>query len=288
MKDRFHFQIPAKTVLFLLTLLFAGLIVASFFKTGITDSFSGAVSAVILPMQKGLNQIGSAIFTEAEEIATLRQVQEENKQLKEQIAALLEEKSLSQQDKYELETYRELFGLKQEYSEYEMVGARVIGKDSGKWFHSFLIDKGSEDGLSADMTVIAQGGLVGIITAVGPTSARVMSIIDDESNITAMSLNGRENFIVSGDLELYEDGLMRTMYIDKESDIGHGDKIVTSNISSVYLPGILIGYIDAVDVDANNMTKSGTLIPVVDFEHLETVLVITTLKNKGDDIVDGR
>ncbi len=286
MKDRFNFRIPAKMVLFLLTLTFLALLVLSFFKSSVTDALQNGINAAIMPMQKGLNQLGSQIFSEAESLAALKKAQEENVRLKEQLAALQEEKSLSQRDKYELETYRELFKLDQEYSQYEKVGARVIGKDSGKWFHSFLIDKGSDDGLAKDMVVIAQGGLVGIITAVGPRSARVMSIIDDESNITAMSENTRESFVVSGDLELYEDGMLRVMYIDKESEIGPGDKIITSNISSVYLPGILIGYIDEIAVDSNNMTKSGTLIPVVDFEHLETVLVITTLKNTGDDIIE--
>ncbi len=286
MKDRFNFRIPAKMVLFLLTLSFLVMLVLSFFRSSVTDVVENGISAAIMPMQKGLNQLGSQIFSEAENLAALKKAQEENVRLKEQLAALQEEKSLSQQDKYELETYRELFKLDQEYSQYEKVGARVIGKDSGKWFHSFLIDKGSDDGLEKDMVVIAQGGLVGIISAVGPRSARVMSIIDDESNITAMSENTRESFIVSGDLELYEDGMLRVMYIDKESEIGPGDKIITSNISSVYLPGILIGYIDEIAVDSNNMTKSGTLIPVVDFEHLDTVLVITTLKNTGDDIIE--
>ncbi len=284
MKDGFNFKIPARVVLFLLTLLFAVLIALSFFQSSVTDALGNGVSAAILPMQKGLNQLGARIFSEAEDLATLKHAQEENEQLKEQIAALQEEISLTEQERYELETYRELYELDQEYSQYEKVGARVIGKDSGQWFHSFLIDKGSDDGLAEDMAVIAQGGLVGVITAVGPHSARVMSIIDDESNVTAMSVAGRENFIVSGDLELYEDGLLRVMYIDRESEIGPGDKVVTSNISSVYLPGILIGYIDEVSVDPNNMTQSGTLIPVVDFEHLETVLVITALKNTGDDI----
>ena len=279
MKDRFNFRIPAKMVLFLLTLSFLVMLVLSFFRSSVTDVVENGISAAIMPMQKGLNQLGSQIFSEAENLAALKKAQEENVRLKEQLAALQEEKSLSQQDKYELETYRELFKLDQEYSQYEKVGARVIGKDSGKWFHSFLIDKGSDDGLEKDMVVIAQGGLVGIISAVGPRSARVMSIIDDESNITAMSENTRESFIVSGDLELYEDGMLRVMYIDKESEIGPGDKIITSNISSVYLPGILIGYIDEIAVDSNNMTKSGTLIPVVDFEHLDTVLVITDRKS---------
>jgi rod shape-determining protein MreC len=90
--------------------------------------------------------------------------------------------------------------------------------------------------------------------------------------------------MVSGDLELYSEGKLRIMYIDKDAEIDTGDAVVTSNISTKYLGGILIGYVDQISVDSNNMSKSGTLVPVVDFEHLDTVLVITTLKDTGDDI----
>ena len=134
------------------------------------------------------------------------------------------------------------------------------------------------------MAVLAQGGLAGIITSVGPSSSRVMAIIDDDSNITSMSMSMKESCMVSGDLELYEEGRLRLMYADKDASITEGDKIVTSNISTKYLPGLLIGYVDEIETDANNMTKSGTIIPYVDFTHLDTVLVITTLKNNGDDI----
>ena len=57
-----------------------------------------------------------------------------------------------------------------------------------------------------------------------------------------------------------------------------GDKVVTSNISDRYLPGILIGYIATVEEDSNHLTMSGKLTPVVDFEHLSDVLVITETK----------
>jgi rod shape-determining protein MreC len=57
-----------------------------------------------------------------------------------------------------------------------------------------------------------------------------------------------------------------------------GEQIVTSHISSKYLPGILVGYISKIEVDSNNLTRSGHITPAVDFQHLQEVLVITTTK----------
>ena len=66
--------------------------------------------------------------------------------------------------------------------------------------------------------------------------------------------------------------------MDSQNQVAEGDKIVTSDISDKYLPNILIGYIYAIDTDANKLTKSGLVIPAVDFEHLGQVLVITDMK----------
>jgi len=179
---------------------------------------------------------------------------------------------------------RELYELDSQYDEYPKVGARIIAKDSGNWFHSFTINKGSEDGLQIDMNVMAGSGLVGRIVAVGPTWSKVMSIIDDNSNTSGMVLSTSDRLIVCGDLELYSEGLIRfESLIDNADRVAEGDKIVTSSISDKYLPGILIGYISSLDVDSNNLTKSGLITPAVDFEHLEEVLVVTKLKQTVGD-----
>ena len=129
------------------------------------------------------------------------------------------------------------------------------------------------------MNVMSGNGLVGIITSTGPNWATVRSIIDDESNLSAMVLNTSDNMIVSGNLELYSKGSISFSNLNDENNVVvAGDQIVTSHISDKYLPGILIGYIDEIESDSNNLTKSGLLRPAVDFEHLDVVLVITELK----------
>ena len=67
---------------------------------------------------------------------------------------------------------------------------------------------------------------------------------------------------------------------NNDSVIEVGEQIVTSHISSKYLPGILIGYISEIEVDANNLTRSGYITPAVDFQHLQEVLIITSTKEQ--------
>ena len=85
----------------------------------------------------------------------------------------------------------------------------MIGKDSGNWFSTFTIDNGSEDGIEVDMNVMAGSGLVGIVVEVGPSWAKVRSIIDDSSNVSGMVLSTSDRCIVSGDLSLMDDGQIR-------------------------------------------------------------------------------
>ena len=283
MNKKFNFKIPAKQLLFFLTALLVVLIGASFINSDITSPIRNGLNQLILPLQNGFNQIGARLFSEIEDVRTLRQAQAENEQLKAEIADLKEENTRLLLERTELDELQGLLELRDQYADYDMVGARVIAKDSGNWFHSFTIDKGTEDGIQENMCVMAQGGLVGIVTYAGPTYARVMSIIDDESNVTAMSATSQDSCIVSGDLELYEDGLLRIQYVDKDDVILEDDRIVTSNTSEKYLPGLLIGFVKEIHVDANNLTQSGTLVPVVNFKHLDTVLVITTLKETGEE-----
>ena len=146
---------------------------------------------------------------------------------------------------------------------------------------SFVIDKGSNDGLADDMNVIAGGGLVGRITSVGPNWSRVTSIISDNSNVSGMTLATGDNLIVSGDLQMMAQGvILFSKLVDSQDAVAEGDKVVTSDISDKYLPNILIGYISTINKDTNNLTKSGYLTPVVDFEHLSEVLVITDKKQQ--------
>ena len=169
------------------------------------------------------------------------------------------------------------------------MAARVIARDSGNWFRIFRIDKGTKDGIRPDMNVLVNGGLIGIVTDVGLNYATVRTIIDDSSNVSGMSQRTGDICNVAGDMELYEQGRLGLDHIRKESDIESGDRIVTSNISEVYLPGILIGYAENVVTDANNITKSGALIPAGTFEGLQEVLVITQLKNElqiGDEAAE--
>lgn len=268
----------SKYILIVLTALCVLLIGITSLRDGVMDPLRTGVGYFLIPIQSGVNKVGTGIYNELTDFTKLKGALAENENLKNEIARLTEDNSRLQAERSELERLRSLYQLDQDYMQYDKIGARVIARDSEKWFQVFRINKGSADGVKVDMNVVADGGLVGIVTDVGANYATVRSIIDDSSRVSAMPVDSAYSCIVAGDLTQYEQGRLRITDFSKEGVVQDGDQIITSNISTKFLPGILIGYAVDVTVDSEHLTQSGYLIPVVDFDNLQEVLIITDVK----------
>ena len=276
-----EFTLPSKYLLFILTVLCTGMIIVTFSTNLFTGPLNSFAGIFVVPFQKGITTVGTYLKETSDKLSSITQLLNENEELKKQIDELTIANTTLEQEKYELTELRNLYELDDPYSNYKKVGARIIAKDAGNWYYSFVIDKGADDGLEIDMNIIANGALVGRIIDVGPDWAKVQSIIADNASVSGMVLSSSDNLIVTGDLELYRQGFIKfSKLVDDVDKVKIGDKIVTSNISDKYLPGILIGYISTIDDDSNNLTKSGTITPAVDFEHMNTVLVLLEQKKK--------
>lgn len=286
MKRKSKFKIPSKYVLIFLTAVCGILVYVSFTMNLSGGPLNTIAGYVFIPMQKGINHVGLWISDKTDNLKDLKDVMEENASLKAQVDDLTSELNTIKLEQYELNNLRELLKLDQKYPSYDKVAANVIGKDVGNWFSIFTIDKGKKDGVEVDMNVIAGSGLVGIVTDVGPNYAKVRSIIDDVSKVSGMVLTTSDRCIVHGDLQEMNasQNILLTDLKDSDDNVAAGDPVVTSNISDKYLQGILIGYINTIEVDSNNLTKSGTVTPAVDFEHIEEVLVILEKKVSGTEV----
>lgn len=283
LKKRTKHTIPAKYILTFLSCGCALLIIVSFISEPFGNTIKNSAAQIVVPVQKGMNHVGLWLADKSDTIKEYAKLQNENKELKQKLADIQSQNSILIQQQSELEKLRELYQLDDIYSDYPKVAARVISMQPDNWFSEFTIDKGSEDGIEVDMNVLADAGLVGRVTYVGKNYSKVTTIINDNSNVSAKSASTSDNCIVSGDLELMNEGYIRVSGISKDAGIKDGDMLLTSYISDKYLPGILIGYITNITDDGNKLTKSGYLMPVVDFSQIEEVLVITQLKETVED-----
>ena len=284
MRKKKQSKFPAKYVLLIMTILCAVIIGCSLKASGSGPVYAAA-GAVLAPMQKGVNQLGSGLTNLREHLRTKKSLEKENEELRTQLADAQENLNQVQLNQEELDNLKSLYDMDQNYADYDKIAANVIGKDAGNWFSVFLIDRGSNDGITVGMNVLADGGLAGIVIQVGPNYAKVRSIIDDNSNVSARNLSTSDLCVVSGSLKTMNESSLIDFddLRDKEDQAKVGDQIVTSNISDMFLEGIPIGYITDIKTDSNNLTKSGHIATIVDFEHLDDVFVILQTKDISTD-----
>ena len=235
--------------------------------------------------EKSINGIGSWLGEINQAFQDKQDLISKNQELQDAVDTLTEQNNILIQNQSELSRLQELYDLDEEYSSYPKVAARIISKDPGNWYDTFMINRGRNDGIRVDNNVISGKGLVGIVTEVGPDWATVRAIIDDSSYVSVMTVGTDDNCVVTGDLELIDEGKLRfSQLYDKDDKVSVGERIVTSNISDKYVEGLFVGYVSEIELDTNNLTKTGTIVTPVDFQHLKDVFVITV--NKQDSTTD--
>ena len=282
-KFRFRIHLKSKHLLAIMTFFCVSAIVATL-ASGVTSApLQEAAGLIIVPFEKSIASIGQWMTGVQDSFREKEDLIQQNKELQTTVDTLTEQNNVLLQDQAELARLEQLYELDEEYTDYPKVAARIISKDPGNWYDTFMINRGSNDGIRVDNNVIAGKGLVGIVTEVGSNWATVRSIIDDSSNVSAMTVSTDDICVVEGDLELIDEGKLRfSQLYDREEKVSVGERIVTSNISDKYVEGLFIGYVSEIELDTNNLTKTGTLVTPVDFQHLKDVFVITT--NKQDAV----
>ena len=199
-------------------------------------------------------------------------MQEENEKLKQKNSEL--EQSLRELEiiKSENNTLKEYVNLKEKYNEFQTVPAYVINKDISNYNDTIIINVGSKDGVAVNMPVISEKGLVGHIISVTESTAKVQTIIDTASTTSCLITTSRDALIARGTLN--SSSTLKATFIPTNATILEGDKIETSGLGGIYPKGIHIGTIKKV-VNTKNITDRYAIIETaVNFEKLETVLVI--------------
>jgi rod shape-determining protein MreC len=269
--EQMNQKIEPKYILLFSTIILVALIFISYKFSDFFTPVRQTINSCLVPMQKGITVVGDYFVQKSEYFQNIDELQKENDSLKADYEELQAKYNTLLTDSYELENLRLLFQLSETYSQYETVGANIIATDTTGYNSVF-------NGIDINMNVIADNGLVGIVTSVGDNYAIVRTIIDDNSNVSATILKSSDSCMVNGNLKLLDEGYIEVSEIPLSSDVKNNYQVVTSSMSSKYLPDILIGYISNVSVSSDGLSLEAYLTPVVDFTSLDTVLVITTLK----------
>lgn len=251
------------------------LILIVIFSNGEKNSsfFENIASNLVMPIQNGLTYLKNKIGGNNTFFTDISNLKEENSKLKQQNSEL--EQSLRELEniKTQNETLKEYLNLTEKYGEYKTIPGYVINKDISNYSKTIIINIGKDDGVKENMTVIADKGLVGHVISVTKNTAKVQTIIDTASSISCTMSTTKDAIVCKGTLD--GQSVLKAMYIPTDKNIIQGDSIETSGLGGIYPKGIHIGTVKKV-LNTQNITDRNALIETaVDFEKLDTVLVVT-------------
>ena len=238
-----------------------------------SNFFENAATNLIMPIQNGLTYLKNKISGNSTFFTDINNLQNENEELRQKNSEL--EQSLRELEniRTENETLKEYLNLTEKYGEYKTIPGYVINKDISNYSKTIVINIGSDDGVQENMTVIGDEGLVGHVVSVTNNTAKVQTIVDTASSISCSMSTTKDSIVCKGTLNGQSE--LRAMYIPTDANIIQGDSIETSGLGGIYPKGIHVGTVKSVTNTQNITDRYALVETAVDFDKLDTVLVIT-------------
>lgn len=237
---------------------------------GGVPALEAAVFGVFAEVQRATSSVVTVISDVWSGYVGLRQVRSENEVLRKRLAetevALQQQRALADRS-HLLENLLEL----RDRTTLKTTGAEIIAAGATPDFRTVTIDKGTREGLAADMAVIAPAGVVGRVVVPSASAAKVQLLVD--RNAAAGAVIERRESRAQGVVVGTGDSLLRMEYVSEIADIVVGDVVVTSGIDGIYPKGFVIGRVESVE-KSGSAFKSILVKPAVDFSSLEEVLVV--------------
>ena len=242
--------------------------------SGLPISPEGAFAKIITPLQNIAAQLGQGFSNYLYLLKLRSNIEYEYNQLKAENDQLILRTMLYEELEEENTQLRAILGEYEARAEMYPLLARVIASESGNYFSTFTINKGKNDGVDTQMAVITSAGLVGYTYEVFDTSAKVISIIDDQASLAALIESSRDQGAVKGTLGSTGEALCRMYYLSADSVPRPGDRVITSGVGVSFPKGLLIGYVRESTRAIEDNKHYVVVEPAADFEHIENVLVL--------------
>jgi len=274
-------SIHFKILVAILTVML-GFMIMAVYTGGSAPLAAKLLSFITVPAQRVSAQISGNVTEFFDRFVNADAIYEENLRLREEVNQLRGQLVNYETAIYENEQFREILGVMEDRSDLKMENATVIARDPTDWFYSFTIDKGSLHNISTLDPVMTADGLVGYVTEVGTNYAKVVTILDISVDVGAYDSATRDIGIVSGTIDLAEDGLCLMEYIPRDSLAAVGDLMLTSG-SGLFPKDIVIGSIAAVGPNTYGTSLAATIRPAADIASVKNVFVVTYFEGQGEE-----
>jgi len=203
-----------------------------------------------------------------------------NTELSDELNELRKKSAEYDEMKSENEFYKNYLGIKEKNEDFTFCPATVISRDTTDPFYGFTINKGLASELKVNDPVITDECLVGFISEIGSTTAKVTTILSSNLTLGALDSRTADSGILKGNLQLAQKGMCRFSNLARSSSIAIGDYVVTSG-EGIFPDGLLVGSIKSIGNDDYNYSIYADVVPFVDFSSIRKVMVITSFEGQG-------
>ncbi len=249
---------------------------------------SSAFGVIMQPLQKLSALASEKLGSLGLKFQSSSKYLEEIDELKKQIETYENELVDYEQVKKKLNSYSKMLDIKEDNPDYKLCPANIIGRDSLDAFYSFIIDKGSSDGVSVNDPVVYGNYVVGVIHSVKATYSVVWTILNPKVNISSIESRTRESGYTTTTAELSLSGKCMLSGLDKGTEVSIGGLVCTSGIGGIYPKGLIIGKISDIQDSEHDISLNAVIEPGVKITELEDIFVITDFKEQGvSDVGDG-
>ncbi len=249
---------------------------------GIANPLANVLGVVTTPIQSGVSTFARWVEGIYGYSYRNEQLEEENANLRQQLADMESKAMENEQASQENERLRELLELREKRRELKVESATVVSRSSTNWASTLTISKGSLQGVKAGDCVIDQAGaLVGVVTEVGFNWSTLITVIDADIELGGVILRTESAAIIEGDFALMEQGKVKLSYLPENTQQLAGDLVLTSGMGGTYPSGFVVGTIESIQIDPSGLTRYAVVVPRVSLDDLIEVFVI-----KEFDIVE--
>ncbi len=272
-KEKNQNQNKTAAIIFILAFVFCSIFIVAKTNTQVPAAGKTAM-AFLSPFQKGFSSLGVGVSDLKDSVEEVQNMQVELENLREEVKNLRSQNLNASEAISENQRLRALLGYKQNATQFDLVAASIIGRESATWSSVVLINRGILDGVADNMAVVTELGLVGHVLEAGLNTSKVQLILDPRSSVGTLIQRpeSRVAGIVEGDIN--NPHAPKMLNIPKDADVKEGDMIVTSGFGGVYPKGIVIGKIKEIHNDEGGLLKHGIVATTVNFEKLEDVAII--------------
>lgn len=242
--------------------------------------FSNVLGQIFTPMQKVSTVISNNAAASVNRSAD--ELEQENQELKKEVDTLRAKLIDYYQVKQENDQYRTFLELKNENKDFTFVAGAVVGRDPNDVFYSFTVDKGSLAGVTVNSPVITDSGIVGWVSSVSSTFCKVTTVLSADTSIAALDQVNRESGVVSSDIKLAQQGLVKLSYLAADTKVKEGDIVVTSGLGGLYPKNLPLGRVLSVSPEDYNVSYKATIQPFVNAKTVRDVFIITDFLGKGE------